>query len=246
MGTVDDLMPVLKKLRLSGVMKTLDLRKRQALDEHLAHEEFLYRLLQDELERRDSKQVEGRMRRANFEGTKRLEDFEFSFNQKIPRQRIVDLAACHFVEKHGNVLLIGPTGVGKSHLAQAIGERACRGGSSVLFVSAQQLFAQLRGARADQSYEKKLQRFTTPDLLIIDDLGLRPLEHEEPLDLYEIIRARYEVGALMVTSNRAIEEWYALFPDDLMASAAMDRLLHHAEVVVLEGQSFRNPSRRAS
>jgi len=246
MGTVDDLMPVLKKLRLSGVMKTLDLRKRQALDEHLAHEEFLYRLLQDELERRDSKQVEGRMRRANFEGTKRLEDFEFSFNQKIPRQRIVDLAACHFVEKHGNVLLIGPTGVGKSHLAQAIGERACRGGSSALFVSAQQLFAQLRGARADQSYEKKLLRFTTPDLLIIDDLGLRPLEHDEPLDLYEIIRARYEIGAMIVTSNRAIEEWYALFPDDLMASAAMDRLLHHAEVVVLEGQSFRNPSRRAS
>jgi DNA replication protein DnaC len=232
MGTVDDLMPVLKKLRLSGVMKTLDLRKRQALDEHLAHEEFLYRLLQDELERRDSKQVEGRMRRANFEGTKRLEDFEFSFN--------------HFVEKHGNVLLIGPTGVGKSHLAQAIGERACRGGSSVLFVSAQQLFMQLRGARADKSYEKKLLRFTTPDLLIIDDLGLRPLEHDEPLDLYEIIRARYEVGAMIVTSNRDIKEWYALFPDDLMASAAMDRLLHHAEVVVLEGQSFRNPSRKAS
>ena len=246
MGTLDDLVPVLKKLRLSGVMKTLDLRKRQALDEDLGHEEFLYRLLQDEVERRDSKQTEARMRRANFETTKRLEDFEFTFNPKIPKQRIVDLAACHFVDKHANVLLIGPTGVGKSHLAQAIGERACRAGSSVLFIAAQRLFAQLRGSRADQSYEKKLLRFTTPDLLIVDDLGLRPLERDEPLDLYEIIRARSEVGSMILTSNRALEEWYGLFPDDLMASAAMDRLLHHAEVVVLEGQSYRNPARKAS
>jgi len=246
MGTLDDLVPVLKKLRLSGVMKTLDLRKRQALDEDLGHEEFLYRLLQDEVERRDSKQTEARMRRANFETTKRLEDFEFTFNPKIPKQRIVDLAACHFVDKHANVLLIGPTGVGKSHLAQAIGERACRAGSSVLFIAAQRLFAQLRGSRADQSYEKKLLRFTTPDLLIVDDLGIRPLERDEPLDLYEIIRARYEVGSMILTSNRALEEWYGLFPDDLMASAAMDRLLHHAEVVVLEGQSYRNPARKAS
>jgi len=246
MGTLDDLVPLLKKLRLSGVMKTLDLRKRQALDEGLGHEEFIYRLLQDEVERRDSKQTEARMRRANFETTKRLEDFEFTFNPKIPKQRIVDLAACHFVDKHANVLLIGPTGVGKSHLAQAIGERACRAGSSVLFIAAQRLFAQLRGSRADQSYEKKLLRFTTPDLLIVDDLGIRPLERDEPLDLYEIIRARYEVGSMILTSNRALEEWYGLFPDDLMASAAMDRLLHHAEVVVLEGQSYRNPARKAS
>jgi len=246
MGTLDDLVPVLKKLRLSGVMKTLDLRKREALDDDLGIEEFLYRLLQDEVERRDSKQTELRMRRANFEGQKRLEDFEFSFNPKIPKSRIVDLAACHFVEKRENVLLIGPTGVGKSHLAQAIGERACRAGNSVLFISAQRLFAQLRGSRADQTYEKKLLRFTTPDVLVIDDLGLRPLERDEPLDLYEIIRTRYETGSMIITSNRAIEEWYALFPDDLMASAAMDRLMHHAEVVLLEGQSYRNPTRKAS
>ena len=244
MGTLDDLVPVLKKLRLSGVMKTLDLRKRQALEDDLGIDDFLQRLLQDEVERRDAKQTEVRLRRANFEGTKRLEDFDFTFNPKVPKQRILDLAACHFVEKKSNVLLIGPTGVGKTQLAQAIGERACRSGSSVLFTSAQRLLTQLRGSRADQSYEKKLLRFSAPDLLILDDLGLRPLEREEPLDLYEIIRARYECGAMIITSNRAIEEWYGLFPDDLMASAAMDRLLHHAEVVVLDGQSYRN--RKAS
>ena len=145
------------------------------------------------------------------------------------------------MEKHDNVLLIGPTGVGKSHIAQALGARACRAGHSTLYVSAHRMLSQLRASRADQSYDKKLLRFTSPDLLIVDDLGLRPLEGDEPIDLYEIVRARYERGSMVVTSNRALEEWYPLFKDDLMASAAMDRLLHHAHVVVMEGISFRNP-----
>jgi DNA replication protein DnaC len=108
---IDDLVPVLKKLRLSGVLKTLDLRKREALEDDLAIEEFLYRLLQDEVERRDAKQTELRMRRANFEGAKRLEDFDFHFNPKIPKHRIIDLAACHFIDKKENLLLIGPPDV---------------------------------------------------------------------------------------------------------------------------------------
>ena len=126
MSIKDDLVPVLKKLRLSGVLKTLDLRTKEAVDGSLGLSEFLFRLCCDEVERRESKQLEQRLRRANFETTKRLEDFEWSFNPKIPKAKIIDLAAGHFVEKNENVLLIGPTGVGKSHLAQAIGERACR------------------------------------------------------------------------------------------------------------------------
>jgi DNA replication protein DnaC len=110
------------------------------------------------------------------------------------------------------------------------------------------MLSQLRAARADQTLEKRMLRFTTPDVLIVDDLGLRPLEGDEPIDLYEIVRARYERGSIILTSNRALEEWYPLFRDDLMASAAMDRLLHHAHVLVLEGHSFRNPpgNRKAS
>jgi DNA replication protein DnaC len=241
MSITDELVPVLKKLRLSGVLKTLDLRMKEAEGGEISHNDFLFRVCCDEVQRREVKQLDQRLRKASFESTKRLEDFEWSFNPKVPKQRIVELATCHFVEKQENVLLIGPAGVGKSHLAQAIGERACRGGHSVVYVSAHRMLSMLRASRADQSYERKLLRFTAPDLLIVDDLGLRPLEGEEPIDLYEVIRQRYERGAMILTSNRALEEWHPLFLDDLMASAAMDRLMHHSHVVVIEGHSYRNP-----
>ncbi|MFW5834063.1 MAG: IS21-like element helper ATPase IstB [Pseudomonadota bacterium] len=241
MTTAHELTPVLKKLRLSGVLQTLELRVREAVDQSLGHEEFLLRLCCDEVERREAKQLDLRLRRASFESTKRLEDFEWSFNTQLPRARIIDLATCGFVTRKENVLLVGPTGVGKSHVAQAIGERACRMGHTVCYTSAHQMLAQLRAARADQSLERRMLRFTSPDVLIVDDLGLRPLEGDEPIDLYEIIRQRYERGSIIATSNRAVAEWYPLFLDELMASAAMDRLLHHAHVVVMDGHSYRNP-----
>lgn len=241
MGAADDLVPVLKKLRLSGVLQSLELRNREAADDSLAHTEYLYRLLHDEVDRRESKQLAQRLRRANFEGMKSLEDFDFQFNPNVPKAKVIDLATCQFVERKANVLIIGQTGVGKSHLAQALGQRACRAGYNALYIAAHDLLTQLRAARADQTHERKLARFTAPDLLVVDDLGLRPLTGDEPLDLYEIIRRRYERGAMVVTSNRTIEEWHPLFGDTLLASAAMDRLLHHAHILDIEGESYRNP-----
>jgi len=235
----DDLVPILKKLRLSGVLESLDLRRRQASDDNLSHPEFLYRLLHDEVDRRESKQLELRLRRAQFEQEKTIEGFEFHFNPRIPKSKIIDLATCSFIARRENVALIGPTGVGKSHVAQAIGHRACRVGCQVLYVTAHKLFLELRAARADNTQDRRMARFLTPDLLVIDDLGLRPLAADEPVLLYEIIRQRYEHGSMVVTSNRAIEEWYPLFQDDLLASAALDRFLHHAHVVVMEGKSYR-------
>jgi DNA replication protein DnaC len=244
MSSTDDLVPVLKKLRMSGLLQTLELRVREAADDNLAHVEFLYRLLSDEVERRDGRQLQLRLGRAGFEQTKALEDFDFHFNPQVPKARIIDLATCNFVRRHENVLLIGPAGVGKSHIAQALGHRACRAGFRVLYTQATDLLSQLRAARADGSYERRLARFTGPELLIVDDLGLRPLRDQEPLDLYELIRQRYERASLVLTSNRALEEWGSLFHDVLLASSALDRLLHHAHVVQMEGNSYRNPPRR--
>lgn len=246
MSVVDELVPLLKKLRLSGVLQTLDLRTGQAVDDNLSHCEFLYRLLADEVERREAKQLEMRLRKASFEHGRTLEDFDFHFNPEIPKAKVVDLATCQFVARRENVLLVGHAGVGKSHLGQALGHRACQAGYSVLFTGAHEMFAQLRAARADNSYERKMLRFTTPDLLIVDDLGLRKLSHDEPLDLYEIIRLRYERTSTIITSNRDLDEIPPLFGDPLLASAAMDRLLHHSHVLRIEGESYRNPIRSRS
>lgn len=243
MSPIDELVPLLKRLRLSGVLESLGLRICQSVDEKLSYEEFLYRLICDEVERRNAKQLQTRLRRANFEHQKTLEDFDFHFNPQLPKHKIIDLGTCAFIKRRRNALVLGQPGVGKSHIAQAIGHRACLNGDEVLFMTAQQLFTKLRAARADDTWEREMLRLSKPDLLVIDDLGLRALCDDEPLDLYEIIRRRYEVGAMLITSNRAIEEWPPLFGDKLMASAAMDRLLHDAILVVMQGHSFRNPPR---
>lgn len=235
----EELVPLLKKLRLSGVLETLDLRIGEACSDDVSHHEFLVRVLRDEVERREAKQLGARLRRANFEHAKTLEDFDFQFNPTVPKSTVIDLATCGFVGKQENVLLLGQTGVGKSHVAQALGHRACRAGYTALFVTAHDLFRELRAARADGTLQRKLQRFLQVDLLILDDLGLRPMQSTDPVDLYDLIRGRYERGSIVITSNRDTDELMGLFPDALLGNAAMDRLLHHAHIIRLTGRSYR-------
>lgn len=239
MNPIDELSPLLRKLKLSGLLISLDLRSKQAVEDNLSHEEFLLRLFCDEMERREVKQLKQRLNKAAFEHAKTLEDFNFTFNPKIPKAKVIDLSTCTFIAKHENVLLVGPSGVGKSHIAQSIGHRACLMGYSTIFTTAHKVFGQLRAAMADNSYEKVISYYVKPHLLIIDDLGLRPLKDSQPDDLHELIRRRYENGSTIITSNRAVEEWYPLFNNPLLASAAMDRLLHHVHIIELEGQSYR-------
>lgn len=238
------LVPKLKNLRLSGILETLEVRNRQAIEEKLSHVEFLQRLLEDEVERRAAKQLSLRLRRASFDLDKTLEGFDFAFNVSINRQQVFDLATCRFVERHESVLICGPAGVGKSHLAQALGHEACRRGFDVAFVTTSRMLAHLNGGRADGTYERRLAGYVRPDLLILDDFGLKALSSPGPEDLYEVVNERYEKGSLIVTSNRAFAEWPELFNSPLLASAALDRLAHNAHQIVITGDSFRAKGRR--
>mgnify|MGYP000885749633 CR=1 FL=1 len=241
---LNTLAPRLKQLRLSGILETLDMRHRQAVDEQWSFTEFLERLLQDEVERRNQKQLTLRLRRAAFQSDKTLERFDFSFNPQLNRQQVLELATCQFVARREPVLICGPTGVGKSHLAQALGHEACRRGYDVVYLSAARMLQHLAGGRADGSYDRRLQSYIRPDLLILDDFGLKPLRPPAPEDFYDVINERYERGATVVTSNRALDEWPQLFGDPLLASAGLDRLFHNAHALTITGASFRARGRR--
>jgi DNA replication protein DnaC len=244
MELMHQLTPQLKRLRLSGVLDTLETRNRQAIDDQWTYVEFLSRLLEDEIARRDQKQLQLRLRRAAINTTKTLETFDFNFNPSLSRQKILDLATCDYIRQHHNVILCGPTGTGKSHISQGLARAACEQGFNVLFVQTHKMLKHLHGGRADGSFERRLNTYLRPDLLVLDDFGLRPLQPPGPEDLYEIIDTRYEQGSIMLTSHRAPAEWPDLFSDPLLASAGLDRLLHHAEIFVASGSSFRARNRQ--
>ncbi len=246
MSLIHQLTPHLKRLRLSGILETLDIRNQQAINQKWSYIEFLSRLLEDEVQRRDQKQLALRIRRSTINTTKTLETFDFSFNPTINRQQILDLAGCLYIQQKRNVIICGPTGVGKSHLAQALGHEACRRGYKVLFTSAHHMLSHLNAGRADDTYQRRLNSYLKPDLLIIDDFGLKPLRPPGPEDLYEVISRRYEQGSILLTSNRSPAEWYDLFNDPLLASAALDRLLHGAHAIIITGDSFRTQRRHWS
>lgn len=234
----------LRQLRLSGVLETLEARNRQAIDDKWSYQEFLARILEDEVERRAQKQLQLRLRRGALNSTKTLESFDFNFNPQLNRQQILELATCAYVRQKRNLLVCGPTGVGKTHLSQALAQAAARQGFDVLFTSVQKMLAHLNGGRADGSLEKRLGNYLRPDLLILDDFGLKSIPPPGPEDLYDVINERYEKGSILLTSNRAPAEWPDLFQNPLLASAGLDRLLDRAEVVIIRGPSFRSKDRK--
>jgi DNA replication protein DnaC len=239
MDSTHQLLPKLKSLRLSGILGTLDVRNQQAIQEKCTYVEFLERLLEDEIERRNQKHLELRLRRSCLDPTKTLEAFDFQFNAGINRQQVFDLATCAFVEKAEGIWIMGPAGVGKSHLAQAIGHEAARRGYDVLFTRTSAMLMHLHGGRADGSYERRLQTYLRPEVLILDDFGLKAMRPPAGEDLYEVIDGRYQRAAIVLTTNRAFTEWPELFDQPVLASAAIDRLAHGAAQITITGDSYR-------
>ena len=233
------LQPRLKRLKLGGMLQTLELRLDQAHQEQLGHLGFLELMLEDEIQRRQNKSLARRLERAHFEEAQTLADFDFAFNPKIPAAQVRDLATCGFIERKESVLLAGPVGVGKTHVAQAIGHAACRQGRSVLFDKTARVLSDLGAGHLDATWERRMRRYLAPDLLILDDFGLRAFTERQGEDLYELISERVRRGSTIVTSNRPPTEWYALFPNPVLAEGALDRLINASHHVTLEGKSFR-------
>jgi DNA replication protein DnaC len=238
----------LKKLRLSGLLQTLDVRLQEAASHGLNHAEFLELLVQDELLVRSDRTVQRRLKAAAFREQKTLEDFDWAFNPSIKKKQVYDLATCRFVRERRDVLWLGAPGIGKSHLVQALGYQAVKMGFLVLYRS---IFDVVRDFLHDEAFgeqEKVLAKYLKPELLIIDDMGMKQLPKRSGEYLFEIILRRYETRSTMMTSNRPLEDWGKLIGDLPAATAILDRFLHHAEIITMTGRSYRlrNQARAAN
>jgi DNA replication protein DnaC len=226
------------------MLLTLDTRAAQALERQLSPTEFLALLLDDELERRSQQSLARRLKLSGCDQHKTLARFDFTAAPGVNRPFIQDLASCAFIQRHENLLLTGPTGVGKSHIANALAIEALKRDLRVFCRGTQRLLTDLHAARATGADTRFLAKLLTVDLLVLDDFGLHPLTAQAAQDLYDTIAHRYETPSLIITSNRAFEEWSEVFGNDLLASAALDRLTHHCHTLVIRGQSYRQLSRR--
>lgn len=247
MTTTNELKPLLKRLKLGRMLDTLPERLALARRDQLDHAAFLQILLADEITRRDDRSLETHLRAAGFEETCRLEDFDWTAKITVDRRVLDAVFSLDFLNRHEHVLFVGPVGVGKSFLAQAIGYAIVRAGHNVRFTRADAFFRAMAQSRIDHTLEKTFRSFLTPDLLILDDFGLQKLTAQQSTDLYELVIARHRQSSFVITSNRAVDEWLGLFDDPILGNSALDRLANTSYQIVIEGTSFRerlSPHRR--
>jgi DNA replication protein DnaC len=234
---------VLKRLKLSGLLPGLIDRAAYAQKAALPPLDFLELALQDEIDRREQKNLSTRLDRAGFADPHTFEEFDWNVPVTFDRDRVRDLFSLQFLDRKEDVIFLGPVGVGKTSLACALGHSACRAGHRVLFLRSDDLLKLIHQSRGDNSTERVLRSLLTPDLLIVDDFGLRRLNAQQSSDFYEVIIERHRRSSTIVTSNRAIDEWIPLFDDPILAQSALDRLAHNGHQVVMDGPSYRSRQR---
>lgn len=227
----------LKKLKLSGIVKVLEGRNKFAVESQLSYIDFLTLLIEDELVNRQSNSYKIRFTKSKLDSSKTLETYDFTYQAELNKKQILDVASCRYLEEKKNIIFMGNPGVGKTHLANALGIEALKQGYKVLMLHTTELLDRLLQSKGDGTYVNILKELLNADLLIIDEVGFKKIQSVD--EFFEIIRRRYETGSIIITTNRPFEEWANIFGDAVLASAILDRVIHHSIVFKITGNSYR-------
>ena len=229
----------LKRLRLPAMAEMLDSYTKQAVSNSMSYMDFLSGLVTEEVEYKERRGIENRLKSAKFPIIKSLDDFDYAFQPSINRKKLEELSSLRFIDNKENVLFLGPPGVGKTHLSISLSVKACEAGYKVLFTTLNEMISTLVASLADNSFTSKLRTFVQPSLLVIDEVGYLPVPKEGANFLFQVVAKRYEAGSIILTSNKSFADWGEILGDSIIASAILDRLLHHSTIFNIKGTSYR-------